>query len=151
MFISLLEPSQVTRNTGPAMTWSMHSINWLRLGQTSRAQQNFDRNFLYIEPDFQVKIAKFRQVKLVYFLRCVLLQVWSEVVGGGGTVNFLTGAGGFLQNVVFGYFGFELTASSLSFNPQLPQGVTALTAVNVDYLGNSFDFTFDENLTRVYI
>ena len=73
------------------------------------------------------------------------------MVGGGGTVNFLTGAGGFLQNVVFGYFGFELTASSLSFNPQLPQGVTALTAVNVDYLGNSFDFTFDENDVTVTV
>ena len=78
-------------------------------------------------------------------LRFWYLQVWSEVVGGGGTVNFLTGAGGFLQNVIFGYVGFELTVTSLAFDPHLPQGVTSITAVNVDYLGNSFDLKFDDS------
>lgn len=35
-------------------------------------------------------------------------QVWSESSDGSGAVNFLTGMGGFLQAVVFGYTGIRL-------------------------------------------
>lgn len=35
-------------------------------------------------------------------------QVWSESSDGSGAVNFLTGMGGFLQAVLFGYTGFRL-------------------------------------------
>lgn len=35
------------------------------------------------------------------------LQVWSESSDGSGVVNFLTGMGGFLQAVLFGYTGFR--------------------------------------------
>lgn len=34
-------------------------------------------------------------------------QVWSESPDGSGAVNFLTGMGGFLQAVLFGYTGFR--------------------------------------------
>lgn len=34
-------------------------------------------------------------------------QVWSESSDGSGAVNFLTGMGGFLQAVLFGYTGFR--------------------------------------------
>lgn len=36
------------------------------------------------------------------------MQVWSESSDGSGAVNFLTGMGGFLQAVLFGYTGFRL-------------------------------------------
>lgn len=35
------------------------------------------------------------------------MQVWSESSDGSGVVNFLTGMGGFLQAVLFGYTGFR--------------------------------------------
>lgn len=37
----------------------------------------------------------------------LLSQVWSESSDGSGAVNFLTGMGGFLQAVLFGFTGFR--------------------------------------------
>lgn len=37
----------------------------------------------------------------------VLEQVWVENSDGSGAVNFLTGMGGFLQVVLFGFTGFR--------------------------------------------
>lgn len=36
-----------------------------------------------------------------------LEQIWVENSDGTGAVNFLTGMGGFLQAVLFGYTGFR--------------------------------------------
>lgn len=35
------------------------------------------------------------------------LQVWTENADGSGAVNFLTGMGGFLQAVLFGFTGLR--------------------------------------------
>lgn len=37
----------------------------------------------------------------------LLPQIWVENSDGSGAVNFLTGMGGFLQAVLFGYTGFR--------------------------------------------
>lgn len=37
-----------------------------------------------------------------------------------GNLNFLTGAGGFLENIVFGYGGLQYTPQGLSVNASLP-------------------------------
>ena len=37
----------------------------------------------------------------------LLEQIWVENSDGSGAVNFLTGMGGFLQAVLFGYTGFR--------------------------------------------
>ena len=70
-------------------------------------------------------------------------QVWSERRDIWGAVNFITGAGGFLQAVVYGYGGFRLKDSELAFNPTLPPNVTKLT-ISVHYLGSLMDFGINE-------
>ena len=55
-------------------------------------------------------------------------------------MNFITGAGGFLQAVLFGYGGFRIREDHLEFNPTLTPSSKKLTITGVDYLGNSMDF-----------
>ena len=72
--------------------------------------------------------------------------IWHETVSGGH-VNFITGAGGFLQNVIYGYFGLLADAEGLLLDtPMLPPlGVTALRLRNVHYSGTSFSVSFDNS------
>lgn len=109
----------VTDPKGPAMTWSMFAVGWLELGDAERAQKLLDKCFSHIQGPF---------------------QVWSEVADSSGTVNFLTGMGGFLQAVIFGYTGFRVRQSCLTFAPLLPDDITELNVSGVDYLGNKLDW-----------
>ncbi|KAL5008082.1 hypothetical protein ScPMuIL_013663 [Solemya velum] len=106
---------------GPAMTWSMFAIGWLELGEVQAAEELFQKQFLNIQSPF---------------------NVWSEVAHGLGAVNFLTGMGGYLQSIVFGYGGFRIHEDRLDFNGKLPPQTTSFTVVNLDYLGGSMDFKF---------
>jgi hypothetical protein len=60
---------------GPAMTYSMEVIDHLSLGQIQQAYEVFPRSFANTKAPF---------------------GVWTETPTGG-TTNFITGAGGFLQ------------------------------------------------------
>ena len=61
-----------------------------------------------------------------------------------GAVNFITGAGGFLQTFIFGYAGFRLHVENLKFNGYfpLPPDSTYLYLHNVKYLGYGLNFNF---------
>ncbi len=56
--------------------------------------------------------------------------------------NFLTGAGGFLQQVIFGYTGLRITDDGLKglYKPVLPEGVTQLELKNFKYRGITYNF-----------
>ena len=56
--------------------------------------------------------------------------------------NFVTGAGGFLQQVIFGYTGLRLNENGLTkrFEPMLPSGVTRLNLKNFQVRNKRFDF-----------
>ena len=88
----------LTTSKGPAMTWGMFSTNWLALSNEQKASGMFLRQFENIQSPF---------------------NIWSENSDGGGAVNFLTGMGGFLQNVVYGYFGLRVNKYDLTLNPRL--------------------------------
>ncbi|TRY97056.1 hypothetical protein DNTS_001462 [Danionella cerebrum] len=109
----------VTDPLGPAMTWGMFALGWLELGEAERAQELLQRCFKNIQKPF---------------------QVWSESADGSGCVNFLTGMGGFLQAVLFGYSGFRVQKDHLTFAPLLPECVDALCVNGVCYLGNKMDW-----------
>lgn len=66
-------------------------------------------------------------------------QVWSERRWGYGAVNFITGAGGFLQAVLYGFGGIRIKRDGLYFNSTLPYGTVKL-AFRINYLGSSIDF-----------
>jgi len=106
---------------GPAMTWSMHAIAWIELGDASNATSVFQRSYANIQTPF---------------------NVWTETPTGG-SVNFITGAGGFLQAVLFGWSGMRLKDEGLHMNPILPSGVTAMRHSNVAFYGSRVDVAWD--------
>ncbi len=57
-----------------------------------------------------------------------MVQVWTETIQGG-CPNFITGAGGFLQSVVFGLTGLRLVDAGLVAKP--PPMVGNITAVEL--------------------
>ncbi|KAM8891752.1 protein-glucosylgalactosylhydroxylysine glucosidase isoform 2-T2 [Spinachia spinachia] len=109
----------VTDPNGPAMTWGMFAIGWLELGEAEKAQHLLDKCYKNIQGPF---------------------QVWSESSDGSGAVNFLTGMGGFLQAVLFGYTGFRVQKECLAFSPLLPGDISELCVRGVNYLGSQMDW-----------
>jgi hypothetical protein len=70
-----------------------------------------------------------------------------------GAVNFITGAGGFLQIFLFGYSGLRLHAEHLSFKGQygLPPDCSFLYLHKIKYLGSEISFNFTKNYITIQI
>eukprot|EP01088_Endostelium_zonatum_P011281 TRINITY_DN2530_c0_g1_i3.p1 TRINITY_DN2530_c0_g1~~TRINITY_DN2530_c0_g1_i3.p1 ORF type:complete len:701 (-),score=125.68 TRINITY_DN2530_c0_g1_i3:74-2176(-) len=104
---------------GPAMTWSVTAINYLELNNAAMAQKYFDVSYANINGPF---------------------GIWEETPQGG-TTNFITGAGGFLQAVVNGYGGIKIEAlGTLRIeSPQLMKGVERLRVRGVELEGSKLD------------
>ena len=67
-------------------------------------------------------------------------------------VNFVTGAGGFLQQVIFGYTGLRLGdrgGLELAFPPVLPSSIRRLVLKNVHARGKSYDVIVDASGRRI--
>ncbi len=66
-------------------------------------------------------------------------------------VNFVTGAGGFLQQVIYGYTGLRWGESGLepAFQPLLPSRITRLTLRNVFNRGKRYDIVVDSSGRRM--
>merc|ERR1712194_25695 len=112
----------VTDDNGPAMTWSMFAVNWFDRKDYQRSAAFFKRGFANMAPPF---------------------GVWTEYPAtfeNQGAINFITGAGGFLQSLVFGTSGLRIKAEGLSFNPPPPSatgtGASRLTVHSLHYLGS---------------
>ena len=104
------------RNTdpdGPAMTWAVFALGWMVAGNHSRAAELFRRGF---EPNVKPPF-----------------NVWQETVHGGCT-PFLTGAGGFLQSVLFGATGMRLNPDNLTFSTVPPPSLFGATAISLERL-----------------
>ncbi|XP_028917475.1 protein-glucosylgalactosylhydroxylysine glucosidase isoform X1 [Ornithorhynchus anatinus] len=119
-----------TSPRGPAMTWSMFAVGWLELREPERAQQLLNKCFANISEPF---------------------KIWTENSDGTETVNFLTGMGGFLQAVLFGYTGFRIIRDCLKFDPVCPTEVRHGQVTGVSYLGNKLNFSFSEEEVTVEV
>jgi hypothetical protein len=66
-------------------------------------------------------------------------------------VNFVTGAGGFLQQVIFGYTGLRLEERGLEpeFPAVLPSSVRRLVLRNLSVRGRRYDVVVDSSGRRV--
>ncbi|NXS61491.1 PGGHG glucosidase, partial [Brachypteracias leptosomus] len=126
--LEMYEP--VTELDGPAMTWSMFAVGWLELKEVQRAQTQLNKCFSNIMEPF---------------------KIWVENSDGTGAVNFLTGMGGFLQAVLFGYTGFRITRSSLRFDPAFPSDINKLKVAGVSYFGNKLKFTITKAEIRITV
>lgn len=66
---------------------------------------------------------------------------------GNDAVNFLTGAGGFLQQLIFGYTGLRFSlirGLEPRYRPMLPDGIKALTLKNISVYGRHYDVTLKD-------
>jgi len=109
-----------TRENGPAMTWSMHTVGFLDLEDQTTAAKYFERSYsLYTRAPF---------------------NAWSEAIPNQPAAgNFITGAGGFLQSVINGYGGIRLNFDNLVITKSyLPPNSTKFTLNGIMYLGNVF-------------
>lgn len=61
------------------------------------------------------------------------------------SVNFLTGAGSFLQQVIFGYTGLRITDEGLveKYKPMLPTGIIKLILRNFKFRNQTYDFVVE--------
>lgn len=121
----------VTRSTGPAMTWSIHAINHLDLGETAEAEAMFQQSYeSYVKGPF---------------------RVWGEYTHSRyGARNFITGAGGFLQAVIYGFGGVRVFLDRLMIrNTRLPTGVTTFRIKGLEYLGTRLTLTATNAITTL--
>lgn len=75
--------------------------------------------------------------------------MWTENADGTGAVNFITGMGGFLQSLLFGYGGFRFHPDRIVFHGRLPPSTSSFNITGLDYLGGSIDFCFTKDTTIV--
>ncbi|XP_012556543.2 protein-glucosylgalactosylhydroxylysine glucosidase [Hydra vulgaris] len=120
----LLLYENITDLNGPAMTQSMFTIGWLEVGNRVAAEKAFKKNFEHIQEPF---------------------KVWTEIRNGDGAKNFLTGAGGFLQTIIFGFGGIRVHNFSLDFNLSLLPESTSLLIYGVKYRDNSLIFNVNKD------
>eukprot|EP01094_Clydonella_sp_ATCC50884_P024299 TRINITY_DN6053_c0_g1_i6.p1 TRINITY_DN6053_c0_g1~~TRINITY_DN6053_c0_g1_i6.p1 ORF type:complete len:619 (+),score=112.96 TRINITY_DN6053_c0_g1_i6:506-2362(+) len=126
--------SEVTDPNGPAMTWSMTAVGYLEIVRDepsafAKAAYYFERSFANAQKPF---------------------LVWTETPTGG-TVNFITGVGGFLQGVAFGYGGLRLRAGVLCFGAaHLLPNSTSLVMRGINYHGASLDVSMDASGERTF-
>ena len=66
-------------------------------------------------------------------------------------VNFVTGAGGFLQQVIYGWTGYRLSDNGLepAYPALLPSSVRRLVLRNVSVRGKRYDITVDRSGRRM--
>ena len=83
--------------------------------------------------------------KFIHFFVTVF-QVWTEQTSGRGAVNFITGMGGFLQSILFGFGGLRLSGSHLLVNPVLPPSCTDIHITGLGYRGNSLSIDVDQSM-----
>ncbi|XP_047987690.1 protein-glucosylgalactosylhydroxylysine glucosidase [Leguminivora glycinivorella] len=123
----------VTRESGPAMTWSMHAIGLLRQGDAGKAASMFNKSYEdYVREPF---------------------KVWSENRRPNiGATNFFTGMGGFLQTLAFGYGGVSIHLDRLLIDrPQLPADATRLRIRGLKYLGANLTLDIQESQTTLFV
>jgi trehalose/maltose hydrolase-like predicted phosphorylase len=68
------------------------------------------------------------------------------------SVNFLTGAGGFLQQVIFGWTGLRLREKGLvrAYKPMLPKHATKLILRGISFRGKRYDVEVTRDSTAIY-
>jgi len=107
---------------GPAMTWGIHSIGYKDLLEFELAGKYF------------LKAYQNNMKKPFY--------IWTENIDGGAG-NFVTGAGGFLQTVIYGYPGIRIADEELLiFDPVCPDNTNGLKVRGIWYIGYKLDISF---------
>lgn len=113
----------VTSKNGYFTGDNAYSIAWLALGNWSAAVRQYMGSFLHIHGPF---------------------NVWWEKIQGGHS-HFLTGAGGYIQNYLYGFAGIRFQDQSLTVSPWPIPECSGFRIIGVDYRGSSFDVAYDSS------
>merc|ERR1712031_23 len=106
----------------------LSAVGWLEAGDYEKAQSNFIRGYANVQAPF---------------------NVWTETPGGG-TVNFITGAGGFLQSVLYGYGGLRVRSDRLDLRPPpLPDDTGSIGLHGVNYQGTRLSILIEADTLAV--
>lgn len=115
------------------MTWGMHAIGYLDMEEFEEADRLLERSY------------KGYQRSPFY--------VWSEVVPGTpGAINFITGAGGFLQVILSGYGGVRPKLGHLNIRKPRPLDIPSPGFMNIQglyYLGSTYSIYVDRTVSRL--
>eukprot|EP01047_Picozoa_sp_COSAG01_P031529 COSAG01_NODE_2241_length_8086_cov_25.173282_6_plen_454_part_00 len=112
-----------TRANGFFTGDSIYSIAWLALGNRSAALTQWDAAFAHMD--------------------CDHFYLWREELSGGHS-NFITGAGGFLQNIIQGWAGLRVQAGALVLRkPTLPPTVESVRLRELQLDGVPFSVWYD--------
>jgi len=134
--------NKVIKN-GPAMTDSIYSIIWSRIGEKEKAYEAWHASWV-----------PFTQAPL-----CLFSEKRSRQ-----TTYFTTGAAGSLQSVIYGFLGFRLDYEKepgaawstrlaaggwLNIKPNLPSGWNSVRFKNFNVLGRRYTLTVTQNAATV--
>lgn len=114
------------------MTWGMHTIGFLDMNDFEEATRLLDRSYKGYQR--------------------VPFYVWSEVVPGTpGAINFITGAGGFLQVILNGYGGVRPKLASLNIRKPRPLPIPSpgyMRIAGLTYMGSKYSVYVDSSVSR---
>lgn len=122
---------KVDEHQSPSMTDAMHAIVAAELGRAEQAAWYTERS-------------------VNEFLRGDFLQ-FTEERSGGHAFTFITGAGGFLQEFLYGYSGLRWGLDGITLDPILPTGLTEITLTGLRYRGSTFDLTIGADRSTVTV
>lgn len=114
---------------GPSMSAGMFSVSYVELGNYEQAAFTFNLSFANAQPPF---------------------DVWRETPNGG-VANFLTGAGGYLQTLAFGYPGLRFNDTALTLNPYMLENGNIVSIRGMNYLGNRLDISYTTTTLSVTV
>ena len=125
---------------------SSYSIAWLALGNRTGSDNQFGRAFLYLNG-----LPSTDNTTRVLAPQFNPFNVWKEQARDGNHLNFLTGAGGFLQNVMQGYGGLRARrpdsvsgSGHIMWRPQLPPHINKVRFARLSFLGVVYSVEYDE-------
>jgi trehalose/maltose hydrolase-like predicted phosphorylase len=115
---------------GPSMSDAINAIDTAKLGTPGCASYTF----------LQRSAGAYMQAPFDQF---------SEYRGGGGAFTFTTGAGGFLQEFLYGFTGLQLNQDAVSVDPILPPQLPGLELTQLAWHGRTFNLTIGPKITTV--
>jgi hypothetical protein len=114
---------------GPSMTDAIHSIVTSQLGTPGCAAYTFTRRSA--DPFMRPPYDQFSEART------------------GGAFTFTTGAGGFLQEFLYGYTGFRWRPHGVRLDPSLPPQLTGVHASALHWRGRTIGVAVGPRTTRV--
>ena len=120
-----------TDPNGPSMTDAVNAIDTAALGTAGCADDWYlERS---VDPFVRGPFAQFAETR------------------SGGAFTFLTGVGGFLQELLYGFSGMRWGQDSLLLAPTLPPQLAGLTLRNLSWRGRSFTLAIAPSTTTIMV